>query len=102
MKGIDYAAILTEAFASTIGARGPSSGCGRVYVTICDDEHAKGIAKAAKKTGRIFQKKTYYGDRNAVYVGYDNCTGDELAQGEMIAKFLTDRGIKSYRTEHGD
>lgn len=77
-------------------------GCARVYVAIADDDHAKGIAKAARKLGLDFQKRSYYGTRNALYIGYDNLDGRELARGSAVVAALTAAGITCYRDEQGD
>jgi len=109
----DYLAILTEAFAAPVVVERPS-GCGRVYVVLgaswdASEEakaqakaDAKGIAAAAKKLGKIWQAKSHYGDRNALYVGYDNHTGYELGKGTAIERVLKAHGIDCYRNEHGD
>lgn len=113
--GLDYAKILTEAFALPAKDIRPSC-CGRVYVCISTPgglfptpeqesigkAHQQGIKAAAKKIGKIFQTKSHYGDRNALYVGYDNASGIELAKGEAIVAHLKSYGIACYRNEHGD
>lgn len=86
-----------------------ASGCGRVYVCLSGSmnpetlvyekvkpEVVKAVAKAAEATGMIFQRKAHYGFTNALYVGYDNATGRELALGEALAQKLSDVGIKAY------
>lgn len=97
----DYVAILKEGFFAPVAAE-RSSGCGRVYVAITDPIHFKGIKAAAKYLGKIYQTKTHYGDRNAIYVGYDNATGVELARGTKLVEALKVAGIGAYRNEHGD
>jgi hypothetical protein len=77
-------------------------GCGRVYVCIVESEDAKGIAKAAKTLGRLFQKKGYAGMTNVLYVGYDNSDGLALGQGTAIAESLKASGVRCYRDEQGD
>jgi len=96
-----YANILRQAFDEPITAE-RASGSGRVYVVITEKEHAKGVAKAAKALGKIFQTKAHYGMRNALYIGYDNATGRELARGTKVVEVLKAHGIGAYRDEHGD
>lgn len=98
---MDIANILTDAFAKPVAAE-PAIGCCRVYVGISDPEAAKAVAKAAKKIGKIFDKKSHYGTRNALYVGYDNCDGRALARATAIVSALKAAGVDSYRDEHGD
>ncbi len=76
-------------------------GCCRVYVTV-EKQHAKTVAAAAKQIGKIFEAKAHYGMRNALYIGYDNCSGRELAQGAAVVSALKAVGIDAYREEHGD
>lgn len=110
----DYLKILTAALVAPYTSARPS-GCGRVYVCVPSttwqgtaDQNAqakadaRGIAAAAKKLGKIFQKRSHYGDSNALYVGYDNCTGAELGRGDAIVATLKAAGIDCYRNEHGD
>lgn len=113
--GLDYVKILSDAFALPATGERPS-GCGRVYVCISTPggifptpeqesigkAHQEGIKKAAKKLGKIFQAKSHYGDRNALYVGYDNASGYELGKGTAIVNYLMHHGITCYRNEHGD
>lgn len=113
--GLDYTAILRAAFEQPAQAE-RISGCGRVYVCIStpgglfpsDQQiaegkaHQAGIKKAAQKLGKIFQARSHYGDRNALYVGYDNASGVELGKGTAIVNYLKAQGITCYRNEHGD
>lgn len=98
----DYAAILTEAFRAAAAATPERGcGCGRIYVSVAS-EHARGIARAAKKLGKIYQRRSYYGTSNALYIGYDNSDGRALAQGTAVVSVLASHGISSYRDECGD
>ena len=97
---MNYLAILSAAFATPFQPERPS-GCGRVYVCVSKD-HAKGIKAAAKRLGQIFQTTSHYGDRYALYVGYDNADGKALGQGTAIVSALNAAGISAYRNEHGD
>lgn len=97
---LNYVAILANAFAARSQAERPS-GCGRVYVCVAK-EHAAGIKKAAKALGKIYQTNSHYGDKHALYVGYDNASGQELGRGTVIAAALKAAGIDAYRNEHGD
>lgn len=74
-----------------------ASGCGRVYVTVGGDRKTiNAVAAACKALGLIFQRKAYYGLRNAIYVGYDNADGRALARGKVFAETLRARGISAY------
>jgi hypothetical protein len=97
---VNYLAVLSSALSAPYSAERPS-GCGRVYVCV-SKEHAKGIKAAAKKLGKIFQSSSHYGDKYALYVGYDNCDGKALGQGSAIVASLKSAGIPAYRNEHGD
>lgn len=97
----DFHAILSDAFSKPVAAE-RGIGCGRIYVAITDDAAAKEIAKAAKRLGKIFDKRSHYGTRNALYIGYDNCDGMALARGTAIVSALKAAGVSCYRDEHGD
>lgn len=112
---LDYKTILRNAFDQR-GTPERPSGCGRVYVCISTagglwptaeqeaeaKRHVAGIKKAAKELDLIFQTRSHYGDRNALYVGYDNASGRELGRGTAIVAALKEAGIQAYRNEHGD
>lgn len=98
---INYNEVLLNAFVAPATPARPS-GCGRVYVVLSDKTHAKGIAKAAKAMGKIFQAKAHYGMTNALYIGYDNADGYALGIGTSVAAYLNANGIACYRDEHGD
>ena len=98
---MDYAALLSDALKKPVVRERPV-GCCRVYVSICDDGQAKEIAKAARKLGLDFQKRSYYGAKNALYIGYDNLDGKELARGSAVVAALEAAGIACYRVENGD
>lgn len=95
----DIANALADAFATRSHER--PIGCCRVYVTV-DKANAKTVAAAAKKIGKIFETKAHYGMKNALYIGYDNCSGRELAQGAAVVSALKAAGIYACREEHGD
>lgn len=78
----DLSNSLAHAFATTRNER--PIGCCRVYVVLANKADAKRVAAAAKKIGKIFQAKAHYGLKNALYIGYDNCSGRELAQGTDV------------------
>lgn len=100
---LDYVKIMEQAFSEARNAPNERAyGCGRIYVVITDKDHVKGIAAAAKKLGRIFQRNAYYGMKNALYVGYDNASGKEMAMGAAVVRVLKANGISCYRDEHGD
>ena len=99
----NYNTLLSNALAA--GAAAPKErglGCGRIYVSIVEKEDARGIAKAAKSLGHLFQKRGYAGATNVLYVGYDNCDGEALGQGTAIVKSLQEAGVRCYRDEYGD
>lgn len=98
---MDYASLLASAMSKPI-VRERGIGCGRIYVSISDKAHAKGIAKAAKKLNLIWQKKSHYGTSNALYIGYDNCDGMALARGTAVVETLRAAGIQCYRDEQAD
>lgn len=111
---MDYDKILAEAFAAP-AIREQPSGCGRIYVCFTagpwdatpeqkaeGKKHIRGIAKAAKKMGKIFQGKSYYGASNALYVGYDNHDGGALGKGTAIVAYLQSKGFSCYRDEQAD
>lgn len=100
VEGVDYVAILTAAFAAPVVNE--PSGCGRVYVAITDTLHVNAIKNAAKKIGKLFLTKGQRGDRNVLYIGYDNATGYELGRGTAVLNVLKAAGIGAYRNEHGD
>ena len=100
--------------------REPASGCGRVYVCFGQygnfDERDPAIKQknrrltkalrlatvaAAQKLNMAYQTKGYQ-VKNALYVGYDNCTGKQLGQGSAITNNLKALGIRAYRSEVGD
>jgi hypothetical protein len=103
MTEVNYTAVLAEAFHKPVAAE-RVSGCGRVYVAVTTPDKFKlaAVKKAAKKLGKIFQTRSHYGDRNAIYIGYDNATGVELARGTAVVEALKAAGVECYRNEHGD
>jgi len=88
------ASLLADAWAKPVAAERPI-GCCRVYVLISSEEAAKDVAKAAKKLGKIYQKKAHYGLSRALYVGYDNMDGMAFARGKAIVGALHAAGIGS-------
>lgn len=96
--------VLEDAFGATLDpAR--AIGCCRVYVCLnakTDRKVVTAVAAAAKKLGKIFQRKAYYGLGNALYIGYDACSGREVARGEAVAAALTAAGIVAYSEVCGD
>ena len=98
---MDVTSILANAFQKPVAAERPL-GCCRVYVSVSDPAAAKKVAAAAKKLGKIWQKKSHYGAPNALYVGYDNMDGMALARGTAVVEALNAAGISCYRDEQGD
>jgi len=83
---------------------GPRGGCGRAYVCFYDTDRKtlNTIKKAASQCGLRYLPKAYGVGSKAIYVGYDNATGRQLAQAEAIAKNLRDIGIECYDDAQGD
>ncbi|MCB0252144.1 MAG: hypothetical protein KDI55_00260 [Anaerolineae bacterium] len=79
---------------------GPSQGACRVYVCIYSN-HAKDVRSALKGIVNM-QPRTYGGGANAIYVGYDNFSGIEIARGEAIATELQAIGIDCNCSTEGD
>lgn len=98
---MDVQKILADALAKPVVAEAPQGAC-RVYVSILDAEQAKLVSKAAKRIGKDFQKKSYYGDRNVIYIGYDNFNGMDLARGSAVVAALKGAGIDCVRCENAD
>ncbi len=77
------------------------SGCGRVYVYV--EKEAQPVLKQPAKALNISYMKRPYGvGVDAIYVGYDNATGEALSRGELLATRLREIGIKAYREEVSD
>ena len=89
---------LREAFAAPLVGPVQGCGCGRAYVCVygVDKPVMKAFEAAAKALDKIFQRKAYYGLTNALYIGYDNSTGRELARARTVAEYLTSHGIPAY------
>ena len=100
MPKIDHKAALTAALAAPAPVT-LRSGCGRVYVMI-DKAHRRGIAAAALALGVRYLKEAYGAGKGALYVGYDNANGVELARGAAMVEVLKAHGIPCYRDEVGD
>ena len=100
----DYVALLTAALAAPFTRPARGYGCGRAYVAISgsDRKVVNGVASAAKKLGKIFQRKGYAGARNVLYIGYDNATGEMLAKAEAVATYLTNNGVSAYSDAYAD
>lgn len=87
------------AFAEPFVPASRGYGCGRAYVCLSSENDRKtvnAVSAAAKKLGKLFLRKAYGAGNNAIYIGYDNATGRELARSEAIAKALTAKGIPAY------
>jgi hypothetical protein len=115
----DIVQAINRGMATTERAR--PSGCGRVYVCISYvhpdwtvDKATQRLYKrqmlvhqmpriqlACERTGRIYQQIGYQ-VKHCIYIGYDNCTGKELAKGEAVATQLKALGIKAYMEAVGD
>lgn len=95
--------VLTAAFEAPFTRPERGYGCGRVYVSVSGDRPTiNAVAAACRKLGKIFDRKSYYGSRNAIYIGYDNSDGIALAQGNAVAEFLKAAGLSAYADAHAD
>lgn len=105
MPAINYAEILesslARARAEAVRPKGPTGGCGRVYI-VPAKEHKKGLAEASKTLGLTWLKKAHGTSNGVLYLGYDNASGLLLAQGEILARLLKEAGVECYRDEVGD
>lgn len=82
---------------------GAFGGCGRVYVSVSGERATiNAVSAACKKLGLVFDRRSYYGTRNAIYIGYDNADGRALAKGEAFAAKLSELGLPAYCDAHGD
>lgn len=99
----DFKRLLFEAFNKPVSPERPL-GCCRVYVAVnpASKEELAAIRKAAKALGKSWDNKSHYGDRNAIYIGYDNCDGMALARGSAVEAALKSAGVNCYRPECGD
>ncbi|MCS7316836.1 MAG: hypothetical protein NZZ41_00740 [Candidatus Dojkabacteria bacterium] len=78
-------------------------GCCRVYVSVnVPKDQVRLLSKACKKHNLIFQKKSYYKDINAIYIGYDNCDGIALGRAEHLVQLFRDNNIAAVMNAHGD
>lgn len=103
-KALDVAVVkaaLSKALAAPAEAKS-AGGAGRVYVVVPDNAHAALVGKAAKALGMIYQKRAYYGLRNALYVGYINFVGREWSKALNIVDELSKIGISAYDDLCGD
>lgn len=79
------------------GRSGPGYACGRIYVAFAGLDRA---ARQRLKNWAAFRGRTFTGRdghvSDAIYVGYDNATGHETAQGEAIVAHLTGWGVRCY------
>ena len=60
------------------------------------------IKKSVSQCGLRYLNKAYGVGNRAIYVGYDNATGRQLAQAEAIALNLRALGIDCYDDAQGD
>lgn len=77
-------------------------GCCRVYVCLLEKKDKKAVKAACKLSGKMFLDKAYGAGPNVIYVGYDNCSGEELARATNLVKVLKNAGISCYRDVVGD
>lgn len=76
---------------------GPGVACGRIYVAFVGLDRA---ARQRLKNWAGFRGKVWTGREghvsDALYVGYDNATGIETAQGEAIVAHLSGWGVRCF------
>lgn len=73
----------------------PVGGCGRVYVDLGKmRKGSKAMATVSLMLGRVCERPG--SNRHFLYVGYDNATGREFAQGEAIAASFRADGFYAY------
>jgi hypothetical protein len=99
-KRVNELAAIAAAAKETVGKSG-INGCCRVYVTFYRED-APLMNRVAKKNGWIFQRRAAYGMTNALYVGYDNCDGKAIWQGQAIAAALKAAGVSACVEYGGD
>lgn len=83
---------------------GPRGGCGRAYVCLCDRNRAQveEFKQAFESVGLRYIGRAYGSGNRTAYVGYDNGTGQALAQAEAIAANLRAIGVDCYDDAVGD
>jgi len=59
------------------------------------------IESACQDMGKIFHRNGH-GVQNAIYIGYDNCTGKEIGQANAVAERLKAIGIPAITEVVGD
>lgn len=108
LKSLDKAAVnaaIASALSAPVTVKPVYGGCARVYVTVCgvDKKTVNAIAAACKANHLIFQRKAYYGLRNAIYIGYEmGTTGAVYCKGEAFAAALSAAGLPAYVEAFGD
>lgn len=108
LKSLDKAAVeaaITAAKSAPFTAKPVMGGCARIYVGVfgVDRKTVNAIAAACKKADLIFQRKAYYGMRNAIYIGYEmGTTGAAYCKGEAFAAALSAAGIPAMVEAFGD
>lgn len=79
------------------------TGCGRAYVIVGGDRATiNAVAACCKTLGLMFLRKAYGTSGNAIYMGYDNATGRELAKAKAFAATLKAHGLSAYDDAVGD
>lgn len=79
------------------------SGCGRAYVFVGYGTLRKNSKAAKILSGvgfKMFPRPYCKGVQ--IYIGYDNCSGWELARAEAVAKAFRDAGIPAGADADGD
>jgi len=83
---------------------GNFSGCGRVYVMLPKGDR-KTLAmyrSAAEAAGVRYLPEAYGAGKRALYIGYDNATGQCYKKAIAIAENLRAIGIEAYEDGVGD
>lgn len=83
---------------------GPRGGCGRAYVCLSDKRRLQleEFKRAFESVGLRYIGRAYGSGSRTAYVGYDNGTGEALAQAEAIAANLRALGVDCYDDAVGD
>lgn len=99
-------AMIAMAQSAKLGARVVPvyGGCARIYVRIAtaDRRVRNAIAASCKAQGLLYLDASKGPYAHSIYIGYDNATGREYAQGEAFAAVLNAHGISAYVDGVGD
>lgn len=100
MENKDLKNQIVEAIEEGLTHRGNGQGygCGRAYVCLgkVDRKILNAYQGAAKQLNIRYLPEAYGAGKRALYIGYDNATGIQLAQAEAIAQNLVNIGLPAY------